>query len=42
MGIAQGDFSYASAAGLGVSIVSVILLVGANKLTSRLNEQSVL
>lgn len=42
MGIAQGDFSYASAAGLGVSIVSVILLVVANKLTSRLNEQSVL
>ncbi|MDE6919370.1 MAG: sugar ABC transporter permease, partial [Lachnospiraceae bacterium] len=42
MGIAQGDFSYASAAGLGVSIVSVILLVAANKLTSRLNEQSVL
>jgi len=42
MGIAQGDFSYASAAGLGVSIVSVILLVVANKLTSKLNEQSVL
>lgn len=42
MGIAQGDFSYASAAGLGVSIVSVILLVAANKLTSKLNEQSVL
>lgn len=42
MGIAQGDFSYAAAAGLGVSIVSVILLVVANKLTSKLNEQSVL
>lgn len=42
MGIAQGDFSYATAAGLGVSIVSVILLVIANKLTSKLNEQSVL
>lgn len=42
MGIAQGDFSYAAAAGLGVSIVSVILLVVANKLTNRLNEQSVL
>lgn len=42
MGISQGDFSYATAAGLGVSIVSVILLVIANKLTSRLNEQSVL
>lgn len=42
MGIAQGDFSYATAAGLGVSIVSVILLVAANKLTSKLNEQSIL
>ncbi len=42
MGISQGDFSYATAAGLGVSIVSVILLVVANKLTSKLNDQSVL
>ena len=42
MGLAQGDFSYATAAGLGVSVVSVILLVSANKLTGRLNEQSVL
>lgn len=41
MGLSQGDFSYA-AAGLGVSIVSVILLVIANKLTSKLNDQSVL
>lgn len=42
MGISQGDFSYATAAGLGVSIVSVVLLVIANKLTSRMNERSVL
>lgn len=42
MGLSQGDFSYATAAGLGVSIVSVILLVIANKLTSKLNDQSVL
>ncbi|MCD7832819.1 MAG: ABC transporter permease subunit [Lachnospiraceae bacterium] len=42
MGLTQGDFSYATAAGLGVSIVSVILLVIANKLTSTMNEQSVL
>ena len=42
MGLAQGDFSYATAAGLGVSIVSVILLVLANKLTSKMNEESVL
>lgn len=42
MGLAQGDFSYATAAGLGVSIVSTILLVLANKITSRVNEESVL
>lgn len=42
MGLSQGDFSYATAAGLGVSIVSVVLLVIANKLTSKMNEQSVL
>ena len=42
MGLAQGDFSYATAAGLGVSIVSVILLVMANKLTSKINDESVL
>ncbi|MGG6314257.1 ABC transporter permease [Paenibacillus macerans] len=43
MGLTQGDFSYATAVGLGVSIVSVILLVMANKVTSKLNDnQSVL
>ncbi|OWA36959.1 protein lplB [Saccharibacillus sp. O16] len=43
MGLAQGDFSYATAVGLGVSIVSVILLITANKVTSKLNDnQSVL
>ena len=42
IGLAQGDFSYATAAGLGVSIVSVILLVIANSLTTKLNEESVL
>lgn len=43
MGMTQGDFSYATAVGLGVSIVSVILLVSANKVTSKLNDnQSVL
>ena len=40
MGLAQGDFSYATAAGLGVSVVSVILLIIANMLTKRLNDQS--
>ncbi|MEK4047858.1 ABC transporter permease subunit [Paenibacillus sp. FSL H8-0048] len=43
MGMTQGDFSYATAVGLGVSIVSVILLLMANKVTSKLNDnQSVL
>lgn len=42
MGLTQGDFSYATAVGLGVSIVSVILLVTANKLTSKINDESVL
>ena len=42
MGLAQGDFSYATAAGLGVSVVSVILLIIANMLTKRLNDQCVL
>lgn len=42
MGITQGDFSYAAAVGLGVSIVSVILLVTANYFTSKVNEESVL
>lgn len=42
MGITQGDFSYAAAVGLGISIVSVILLVMANYLTSKINDESVL
>lgn len=42
MGLAQGDFSYATAVGLGVSIVSVILLVIANTVSRRFNEESVL
>lgn len=42
MGLTQGDFSYATAVGLGVSIVSVILLVIANQITKKFNEESVL
>jgi putative aldouronate transport system permease protein len=42
MGLTQGDFSYATAAGLGVSIVSVLLLVTANQLTKKLSKQSIL
>ena len=42
MGLTQGDFSYATAVGLGVSIVSVVLLLLANSVTKKLNEESVL
>ncbi len=42
MGLAQGDFSYATAVGLGVSVVSVVMLVIANTITKRFNEESVL
>ena len=42
MGLTQGDFSYATAVGLGVSVVSVILLLLANQVTKRLNDGSVL
>lgn len=42
MGLTQGDFSYATAVGLGVSIVSVILLVIANTISKKFNEESVL
>lgn len=43
VGLTQGDFSYATAVGLGVSVISVILLVGANLVTKKLNDnQSVL
>lgn len=42
VGMSQGDFSYGTAVGLGVSIVSVILLVLTNMATSKINESSVL
>ncbi len=38
MGMTQGDFSYATAVGLGVSLVSVILLIFSNQLTKKLND----
>lgn len=40
MGLAQGDFSYATAVGLGVSIISVILLLIANQATKKINDNS--
>jgi putative aldouronate transport system permease protein len=43
IGMTQGDFSYATAVDLGMSIVSLILLLGSHKITSKLNDnQSVL
>jgi putative aldouronate transport system permease protein len=42
MGVTQGDFSYAAAVGLGVSIVSLILLLAANYFTRKINDESVL
>lgn len=41
MGMVQGDFSYATTVGLGISIVSVVLLTISNKVTSKLNDESV-
>lgn len=37
MGLAQGDFSYATAVGLGISVISVILLVITDRVTRNLN-----
>ena len=38
IGLMQGDFSYATAVGLGISIISVILLTITNIITKRLND----
>ncbi|KGO31541.1 hypothetical protein Q757_06625, partial [Oenococcus alcoholitolerans] len=43
VGLTQGDFSYATAVGLGVSVISVVLLIITNVITKKLNDnQSVL
>jgi putative aldouronate transport system permease protein len=43
VGLTQGDFSYATAVGLGVSVISVVLLIITNIATKKLNDnQSVL
>jgi putative aldouronate transport system permease protein len=39
VGILQGNFSFASAAGLFNSVVGLILIIGANKLTKKLGEE---
>lgn len=41
IGMAQGDFSYATAVGLGISIISLALVLITNKLTKKLNDKSV-
>ena len=38
IGIAQGDFSYATAVGLAISIVSLILVLTTNAFTKKLND----
>ena len=38
IGIAQGDFSYATAVGLSISIVSLVLVLTTNALTKKLND----
>lgn len=37
MGITQGDFSYATAVGLGVAVISVILVVVTDRITRKMN-----
>ncbi|EOL41947.1 ABC transporter permease [Enterococcus phoeniculicola] len=37
MGLTQGDFSYATAVGLGISIISVILLIITDRVTRKMN-----
>lgn len=38
IGMVQGDFSYATAVGLGISVISLILLLISNKFTKKLND----
>ncbi len=41
IGLAQGDFSYATAVGLAISIVSLVLVVVTNQVTKNLNDKSI-
>lgn len=38
MGLTQGDFSYATAVGLGISVISIILLIITDRVTRKLND----
>lgn len=42
VGMSQGDFAYGTAVGLGISIVSVILLVLSNMATKKINDATIL
>lgn len=43
MGLTQGDFSYATAVGLGISVISIVLLVITDRITRKMNNgQSVI
>ncbi|EET96547.1 ABC transporter [Enterococcus faecalis T2] len=37
MGLTQGDFSYATAVGLGISVISIVLLVITDRITRKMN-----
>ncbi|HAP4792768.1 TPA: sugar ABC transporter permease [Enterococcus faecalis] len=37
MGLTQGDFSYATAVGLGISVISIVLLVITDRITIKMN-----
>ncbi len=41
IGMAQGDFSYATAVGFSISVISLALVLITNKLTKKLNDKSV-
>lgn len=37
MGLTQGNFSYATAVGLGISVISIILLILTDRMTRKMN-----
>ncbi len=41
IGMAQGDFSYATAVGFAISIISLALVLLTNKITKRVNDKSI-
>ncbi|WP_306345949.1 ABC transporter permease [Bacillus sp. Marseille-P3800] len=41
IGLVQGDFSYATAVGLAISVISLILVIITHKITKKLNNRSI-